>query len=79
MSLLIELFNRSLTGAELTDGWFREISLGWPGQAMYLKVNRILHTERSLHQVVLVFESETYSNVFVLDDVVQCTERDELA
>ena len=46
---------------------------------MMLKVNRILHTERSDYQDVLVFESETYGNVLVLDGVIQCSERDEFA
>lgn len=31
------------------------------------------------HQDVLVFESETYGNVLVLDNVIQCTERDEFS
>ena len=61
------------------DGWFREISSQWPGQAMTLKVNKILHTEKSLYQDVLVFESATYGNVLVLDGVIQCTERDEFS
>jgi spermidine synthase len=30
-------------------------------------------------QDVLVFESETYGNVLVLDNVIQCTERDEFS
>ena len=63
----------------IVDGWFREISPEWPGQAFCLKVKKILHVERSLYQDVLVFESETYGNVLVLDGVVQCTERDEFA
>jgi len=46
---------------------------------MTLKVNKILHVEKSLFQDVLVFESETYGNVLVLDNVVQCTERDEFS
>ncbi|KAG8215664.1 S-adenosyl-L-methionine-dependent methyltransferase [Butyriboletus roseoflavus] len=61
------------------DGWFREVSSQWPGQAMTLKVNKILHVEKSLYQDVLVFESETYGNVLVLDGVIQCTERDEFS
>lgn len=44
---------------------------------MTLKVKSILHTEKSLYQDVLVFDSETYGNVLILDGVVQCTERDE--
>ena len=63
----------------MLDGWFREISSQWPGQAMTLKVNKILHVEKSLYQDVLVFESETYGNVLVLDGVIQCTERDEFS
>ncbi len=61
------------------DGWFREISSQWPGQAMTLRVNKILHHEKSLYQDVLVFESATYGNVLVLDGVIQCTERDEFS
>jgi Spermidine synthase tetramerisation domain len=63
----------------IKDGWFREISKQWPGQAMTLKVNKILHVEKSLYQDVLVFESETFGNVLALDGIVQCTERDEFA
>ena len=46
---------------------------------MALKVVRILYVERSRYQDVLVFETETYGNVLVLDGVIQCTERDEYA
>jgi hypothetical protein len=46
---------------------------------MSLKVNKILHVEKSKFQDVLVFESETYGNVLVLDGVIQCTERDEFS
>lgn len=46
---------------------------------MTLKVNRILYAGKSLYQDVLVFESETYGNVLVLDGVIQCTERDEFS
>lgn len=63
----------------IVDGWFHEVSRQWPGQAMSLKVRRILHTEQSQFQDVLVFESETYGNVLVLDGAIQCTERDEFS
>lgn len=46
---------------------------------MTLKVQKVLHIEKSLYQDVLVFESETYGNVLVLDGVIQCTERDEFS
>ncbi|KAI6023488.1 Spermine/spermidine synthase-domain-containing protein [Pisolithus marmoratus] len=68
-----------LSHPSIQDGWFREISSQWPGQAMTLKVNKILHVEKSRYQDVLVFESETYGNVLVLDGVIQCTERDEFS
>ena len=68
---------RKLT--DVTDGWFREISNMWPGQAMTLKVNQILHHEKSKYQDVLIFESSDYGTVMVLDNVIQSTERDEFA
>lgn len=46
---------------------------------MTLKVNKILHLEKSLYQDVLIFQSETYRNIFILEGVTQCTEHDELA
>ena len=46
---------------------------------MTLKVNQILHHEKSKYQDVLIFESSDYGTVLVLDNVIQCTERDEFA
>jgi spermidine synthase len=46
---------------------------------MTLKVNKILHVEKLLFQDVLVFESETFGNVLILDSVIQCTERDKFS
>jgi len=63
----------------IPDGWFREISDMWPGQAMTLKVNQVLHHEKSKYQDVLIFESSDHGTVLVLDNVIQCTERDEFA
>ncbi|WFD01478.1 saccharopine dehydrogenase (NADP+, L-glutamate-forming) [Malassezia obtusa] len=68
-----------LTHPSIRDGWFHEISPQWPGQAMSLQVRRILHAEKSKYQDVLVFESETYGNVLVLDGAIQCSERDEFS
>ncbi|PGH13965.1 spermidine synthase [Polytolypa hystricis UAMH7299] len=67
------------THSTIKDGWFREISDMWPGQAMTLKVNQILHHEKSKYQDVLVFESSDHGTVLVLDNVIQCTERDEFS
>jgi spermidine synthase len=46
---------------------------------MTLKVNQILHHEKSKYQDVLVFESSDHGTVLVLDNVIQCTERDEFS
>ncbi|KAI9189459.1 putrescine aminopropyltransferase [Blastocladiella emersonii ATCC 22665] len=68
-----------LAHPNIKDGWFRETTAMWPGQAMSLQVEEILHVERSQYQDVLVFRSATYGNVLVLDGVIQVTERDECA
>ncbi|TPR02235.1 Tubulin gamma chain [Aspergillus niger] len=68
-----------ITHPTIKDGWFSEQSDMWPGQAMNLKVNQILHHEKSKYQDVLVFESSDYGTVLVLDNVIQCTERDEFS
>ncbi|KAK0595813.1 hypothetical protein LWI29_010226 [Acer saccharum] len=51
----------------------------WPGEAHSLKVKNILFKGKSEYQEVLVFESEAYGNVLVLDGIVQLTEKDECA
>ncbi|KAF2968387.1 hypothetical protein GQX73_g5184 [Xylaria multiplex] len=49
------------------------------GQAMTLKVDKVLHHEKSQYQDVLIFKSTDYGTVLVLDNVIQCTERDEFS
>ncbi|EEY14415.1 spermidine synthase [Verticillium alfalfae VaMs.102] len=51
----------------------------WPGQAMTLKVKKVVHHEKSKYQDVLIFESTDYGMVIVLDNVIQATERDEFS
>ncbi|KAH7557780.1 hypothetical protein JRO89_XS11G0219500 [Xanthoceras sorbifolium] len=51
----------------------------WPGEAHSLKVKNILFKGKSEYQEVLVFESEAYGKVLVLDGIVQLTEKDECA
>jgi len=46
---------------------------------MTLEVKKVLHVEKSQYQDVLVFESAHHGNVLVLDNVIQCVERDEFA
>ncbi|KPI40932.1 Spermidine synthase [Cyphellophora attinorum] len=54
-------------------------TIKWPGQAMTLKVNNVLHHEKSKYQDVLIFESSNHGTVLVLDNVIQATERDEFS
>jgi spermidine synthase len=68
-----------ITHPTIKDGWFSETSEMWPGQAMTLKVKEVLHHEKSQYQDVLVFESSDHGTVLVLDNVIQCTERDEFS
>ncbi|KAI9226544.1 MAG: spermidine synthase [Piptocephalis tieghemiana] len=68
-----------LTHPAVVDGWFRETGTLWPGQAMSLQVEEILHHEKSLYQDVLVLKTSHYGNVLVLDNVIQTTERDEFS
>ena len=61
-------------------GWFSEVSDEmWPGQAMSLKMKEVLFKGKSDFQDVLVFDSETYGKVLILDGVIQATERDEFS
>lgn len=70
----------SLTHPSIKDGWFSEVSdTMWPGQAMNLRVEEVLHSERSKYQDVLVFKSTNHGNVLVLDNCIQCVENDEFS
>ncbi|ODV59696.1 spermine synthase [Ascoidea rubescens DSM 1968] len=72
----LDNFSHSL----IENGWFREQSdLHFPGQALQLKIKKILHYEKTQFQDVLVFQSETYGNVLVLDGIIQVSERDEFS
>ncbi|CAF0794447.1 unnamed protein product [Rotaria sordida] len=65
---------------ENNNKWFREKnSEFWPGQEFLIEIEEILYQQRSKYQDVLVFKSKTYGNVLVLDNCIQCTERDEFA
>ncbi|KNB41689.1 spermidine synthase [Blastocystis sp. subtype 4] len=49
------------------------------GQRFGLKVKEVLYHEKSEYQDILVFDSESYGRVLVLDGVIQVTEKDEFA
>lgn len=64
----------------IKDGWFHEFNEKmWPGEAHSLQIEKVLYSEKSKFQDILVFKSKTYGNVLVLDGVIQITERDEFS
>lgn len=46
---------RGGAAALIREGWFRETCRLWPGQAMSLQVEELLHHQRSRYQEILVF------------------------
>lgn len=64
---------------QIKDGWFNERSELWPGQAMSLEVEEILHTEKSKYQDIMVVKSKSHGKVLILDGIIQCSEKDEFA
>lgn len=61
------------------DGWFTEIDNVSPHQALSMAVEEVLYHKRSTYQDILVFKSKVFGRVLVLDDAVQCTEKDEFS
>ena len=61
----------------VSDSWFAEKEVMWPGQRFSLEVEEVLFEGKSQSQDLLVFDSKTYGRVLVLDGVIQLTERDE--
>lgn len=58
--------------------WFHELNQeSFPGQSFALKIEEILHHEKSMFQDILIFKSTSFGNVLVLNGIVQCTEKDE--
>lgn len=51
----------------------------WPGQANSLQVKKVLEHTKTKFQDLMVFESETWGNVLILDGVIQLTEKDEIS
>lgn len=64
----------------LPDGWFREESSMWPGQAQGLKVEKVLYDQPTEFQHLTVFESDPkgpWGTVMTLDGAIQFTDYDE--
>ncbi len=60
------------------DGWFVEVGAMDVAHGFGIKVERVLHEERSPWQHIMVLESTDYGRVLVLDNTFQLTERDEV-
>ncbi|OMO59806.1 Spermidine/spermine synthases family [Corchorus olitorius] len=63
--------------APTPNGWFAEHCPIWPGEAHFLKVEKVLFEGKSKYQSMMVFQSSGYGKVFVLDGALQLTEKDE--
>lgn len=64
----------------LPDGWFREESPMWPGQAQGIKVEKVLYDAPTEFQHLTVFESDPkgpWGTVMTLDGAIQFTDYDE--
>ena len=59
--------------------WFTEISEFWRGLSLRLEIERIVHSEVSEFQDILVFDSLRFKRVLVLDGAIQITTLDECA
>ena len=64
---------------KIEKSWFLEKDEMWPWISLWLKVKKVLLEQKTKFQDILVFESESFWNVLVLDWVIQLTERDEVA
>jgi predicted membrane-bound spermidine synthase len=67
-----------LTHPLIVDGWFAEAEKLWPGQRFSLRVKEVVHVEETAFQDLLIFDSETYGRVLVLDGAIQVCTRDEV-
>lgn len=62
------------------NGWFTETGvLNSNLTNLSIKVNQIIHCEKSKFQNILVFQSDIFGRCLVLDDAIQCTEKDEFS
>lgn len=57
--------------------WFTEADEFWPGQAQTLKVESVVYEGKSEFQDILLFTSQRFGNVLVLDGAIQYTTTDQ--
>lgn len=63
----------------MNENWFSEHCPMWEGMALSVQIKSKLYEALTPFQKIEVFETATYGNMLVLDDKIQCTERDEFA
>lgn len=61
------------------QGWFTEVSEGWPGIAQSLEVEKEIAHEQSKYQDILVFKAKRTGLTMAIDGAIQTTEMDEFA
>ncbi len=59
----------------IKDGWFYEVHQG--KQALGIKIKEVLYHKKSKYQDILIFESEAYGTVMVLDGALMLSDVDE--
>ncbi|OMO81540.1 Spermidine/spermine synthases family [Corchorus capsularis] len=77
LPLSLSTTNHVEKAAPTPNGWFAEHCPIWPGEAHFLKVEKVLFEGKSKYQSMMVFQSSGYGKVFVLDGALQLTEKDE--
>jgi len=62
------------------EGWFTETGvLNSETTNLSIRVDQIIHSQKSKYQNILVFQSKLFGRCLVLDDAIQCTEKDEFS
>ncbi|KAB0791251.1 hypothetical protein PPYR_03051 [Photinus pyralis] len=64
---------------QIRGGYFSEKNDLWPGQFFSLEVEKVLHTEKSEYQDILIVQTTHHGKALILDGLIQCTEHDEFA
>ncbi|KCV70362.1 spermidine synthase [Fonticula alba] len=60
-------------------GWFSERGELWPGQALSLEIEEVLHDVKSKYQHITIYQTKTWGRMMTIDGNIQVTERDEFS
>nr|AHK12775.1 spermidine synthase [Antheraea pernyi] len=64
---------------KLQNKWFKESCEMWPGATFTFEVKEVLQSGKSQYQNIDVFDTTSLGRVLVLDDIIQCTQKDEFS